>query len=310
MACNRPLAAFLPVAGGSPIFKPSLEHPGRYSPIKLPCGQCTGCRLEKSRQWAMRCVHEAQTHSRNCFVTLTYADEHLPQYGSLSRAHLTKFFKRLRDHKGPFRYYACGEYGDQTQRAHYHACLFGVDFDDKIEFRQIGEHKLYISEQLTKIWGHGNASIGSLTFETAAYTARYVMKKQTGKTAKPFTWLDPETGELQTLTQPFAVMSLRKAIGKTWLIGNTNFLKPDQHGPPAPVQGGFYQDIYSKDAIVLRGKKMPPARYYDKLYDKINPQHLKKLKQKRIENSNKLTDNQLRAREQNACAALISRKQV
>ncbi|WNK13025.1 MAG: replication initiator protein [Microvirus sp.] len=290
MPCNAPLPAWQPPTGGKPLFGKLPPAPG-YIGLMLPCGQCAGCRLHKSQQWAMRCVHEAQTHRENCFITLTYSDEHLPLFGSLQKSDLTKFLKRLRHHRGPFRFYACGEYGDRTQRAHYHACIFGLDFPDKLQFRKIGEHVLYVSEELNQIWGHGNTSIGSLTFETAAYTARYVMKKQTGKTAKPYTHLDPETGELTTLTQPYAVMSLRKAIAKEWLEK-------------------YYADIYNKDYVVLRGKKMPAARYYDKLYDKINPEKLKQLKALRVENSDKLLDNQLRARELNVRAASFSRKQV
>lgn len=241
----------------------------------------------------MRCVHEAQAHSQNCFITLTYSDEHLPQFGSLERTHLTKFMKRLRKRRGPFRYYACGEYGDQTQRAHYHACIFGLDFQDKVELRKIGENVLYISEELNEIWGHGNTSIGELTYASAAYCARYVMKKQTGKNAKPYTNLDPYTGELTEIEQPYAVMSLRNAIAKDWFMQN-------------------HQDIYNceKDFIVLRGKKLKPARYYDKMYDNINPTHLTTIKQNRVDNATPLTQDQLRAREQNVRAATISRKQV
>lgn len=134
----------------------------------------------------MRCVHEAQLHEENSFLTLTYDDEHLPENGSLHKPDLQKFFKRLRFHTGKeIRYYACGEYGEKTLRAHYHVCLFGHNFsNDRQPFRRIGEHILYTSKTLTDIWGLGNTSIGDLTFESAAYTARYVMKKQTGGLAK------------------------------------------------------------------------------------------------------------------------------
>lgn len=140
---------------------------------------------------------------------------------------------------GSFRYYACGEYGDKTQRAHYHACVFGIDFKDKIHFRRIGEHNLYISPLLNEIWGHGNTSVGNLTFETAAYTARYVMKKAIGKSLNnAYMNLDEETGELKKLVQPYAAMSLRPAIAKEW------FKK-------------YHRDMYNadKDFLHLRGKK-------------------------------------------------------
>lgn len=241
----------------------------------------------------MRCVLEARSHDRNSFITLTYNDEHLPKDRSLDRQHLTKFFKRLRKHKGPFRYYACGEYGDQTQRAHYHACLFGMDFDDKVEFRKINEHTLYISEELNRIWGYGNTSIGDLTFESAAYCARYVLKKKLGKGTLQHVLLDEETGELKPVVQPYAVMSLATAIAKQWLSKN--------HG-----------DIYNaeKDFLVLRGQKLKPPKYFDKIYDTINPAKMAKIKEIRKTEHKDLTLQELRAHEKNTRARIIQRKQV
>lgn len=292
MACNKPLQAYQPVAGGTLTFNQPRRGDRPHKSLQIPCGQCAGCRLEKSRQWAIRCVHEASLHKENCFVTLTYDDAHLPAMGSLHKPDLQKFFKRLRKHKGPFRYYACGEYGDTTQRAHYHACIFGLDFQDKIEFRKIGPTTLYLSETLTRIWGNGNTSVGALTFESAAYTARYVMKKQTGLAkGGGYVHLDPQTGELTSLVQPFANMSLRSAIAKDWLHR-------------------YHGDIYNKDYIVVRGRKHKPAKYYDTLYDSINPEHMAKIKQERIENSEKMTTEELHAREKMTRARLLNRKQV
>ena len=294
LMCTSKLTAYKPIRwSNQESAKPIFAHqqpPGEYRKIELPCGQCAECRLEKSRQWAMRCVAESQLHDENCFVTLTYNDKELPDRGSLCKQHLQKFFDRLRYHKGPFRYYACGEYGDTTQRAHYHACIFGLDFHDKTHFRKIGEHNLYISNQLTEIWGHGNTSIGNLTFETAAYTARYVMKK-TQSGLQRYVYLDDETGELRSLTQPFALMSLRSAIGKEWLTR-------------------YHADIYNKDYLVMRGKKMRPPKYYDKIYDTIDPIHMEQVKQTRIANAQPRTDNQNRAREKNARARLSYRNQM
>lgn len=56
-----------------------------------PCGGCVGCRLEKSRSWAVRCTHEASLYSSNCFLTLTYSPENLPKYGTLVPKHFTDF---------------------------------------------------------------------------------------------------------------------------------------------------------------------------------------------------------------------------
>ena len=100
--------------------------------VTVPCGRCTSCRLEHSRQWAVRCMHEAQMHEGNSFITLTYAPEHLHEDYSVHKKELQKFFKRLRKNTGiKLRYFACGEYGDENRRPHYHAIIFGYDFPDK-----------------------------------------------------------------------------------------------------------------------------------------------------------------------------------
>lgn len=240
-------------------------------------------------------ILEARLHHRNCFITLTYADEHLPRDRSLDKTHLQKFFKRLRKRMGRFRYYACGEYGDHTKRAHYHACLFGLDFDDKIEFKRSGQNVLFYSQRLTDIWGYGHTSIGALTFETAAYCARYVLKKKTGLAkGQGLTYrLHEETGELCPVAQPYAVMSLRSAIAAQWL--------PQ-----------FKSDIYGadKDFLVLRGQKMKPPKYFDRLLDKIDPERIRRIKEKRIENREEKTLEELRAHEKITRARIIQRKQI
>lgn len=254
-----------------------------------------GCRLERSRQWALRCVHEASLHKENSFITLTYADDQLPKDKSLDKAHLQRFFKRLRKRfpSKPFRYYACGEYGDNTKRAHYHACLFGMDFDDKVHFRTFGENRLYLSEELTQVWGHGNTSTGDVTFESAAYCARYITKKQLGSSGGTYQVLDQDSGELHQVVQPFAVMSLKPAIAKTWIHR-------------------YHSDIYKpgKDFITVRGRRAKPARYYDKQLQAINESTYALIKENRKLNLAKLSSQELRAREINTRARLTAKRQI
>ena len=106
--------------------------------IEIPCGNCIGCRIAYSKQWADRCMLESQYHDENYFLTLTYDDDHVPRSGyydeetgewfdtfTLRKKDLQKFHKDLRkklygSDKGEFRFFACGEYGDQTFRPHYH----------------------------------------------------------------------------------------------------------------------------------------------------------------------------------------------
>jgi len=240
-------------------------------------------------------VHHASQYEENCFLTLTYDDAHLPDNGTLYKPHLQDFVKRLR-HYFPIRklsYYACGEYGERTQRAHYHMCLFNADFQDKIAFRKINEYTLYVSAQLTKIWGHGNTSIGALTPQTANYTASYVMQRTLGKGCPKYCTLDEETGELHPLVQPFAVMSLKPAIGREWF-------------------DKYNQDIYGhdKDFIVVNTEKRKPARYYDKIYDLVNPEHMKKIKLIRVDNHEPQTVEQNRARAQITRARKLYKTQM
>lgn len=151
----------------------------RYDEISLPCGQCIGCRLERSRQWAIRCVHEASLHDKNCFLTLTYDDEHLPTGNSLNVDDIQKFFKKLRRRIEPdrLRFFQCGEYGSINERPHHHCIVFGYDFPDRELFFQGVSGNVYRSAMLEDLWPYGFSSIGDVTFESAAYVARYVLKR-------------------------------------------------------------------------------------------------------------------------------------
>lgn len=276
MPCFKPLTAWR-TDDGEITFK---ERGRIHSQLTLPCGQCRGCRLEKSRQWAMRAVHEAQMHRENSMLTLTYDDEHLPRRylrgidangtplwsGTLDKLAPSAFMHRLREHqrrrsqnapstKKP-RFYLAGEYGEKYRRPHYHICLFGHAFlDDRIYLRRSPTgHKLWRSPTLEKLWPFGFSSIGELTFESAAYVARYIMKKQTGDLAKThYQAIDLETGEILQLEPEFNNMSRRPGLGKSWLDKYT-------------------ADVYPLGRVVLRGNKISnPPRFYDKKWAEKNP---------------------------------------
>lgn len=215
----------------------------------------------------MRCVHEASLHQENCFLTLTYDNEHCPQNMSLNKRDWQLFMKRLRKDEPdtPIRYYMCGEYGDQYQRPHYHACIFGYSFPDKTFYKYTGEsseHSLYTSDQLDHLWGHGIATIGELTFETAAYTARYVMKKVNGQDAEE---------HYQGRMPEFTLMSRRPGIGKGWF-------------------DKYSSDVYPHDFTVLNNKKLKPPKAYDVYYEQAGGD-LESLKLKRKEHAELHSDN-------------------
>lgn len=190
MPCYKPLDAWRPDSStGSKklIFSYNSKTCNSLTPhLQVPCGRCVGCRLERSRQWAIRCVHEASLHEKNCFITLTYNDENLPADQSLHYEPFQLFMKRLRKKYGSgIRFYMCGEYGEKLARPHFHACLFGHDFDDKKVWKKTDAGSvLYRSAELEKLWPFGYSSVGDVSFESAAYVARYIMKKITGEAAE------------------------------------------------------------------------------------------------------------------------------
>lgn len=264
MPCYHPLLAHR-INGALKIMGAVRTHMRKLGDTTLPCGQCIGCRLERSRQWAIRCMHEASLYDENCFVTLTFADDHLPDNRSLCVTHLQKFMKRLRKRFAPktIRFYACGEYGEQFQRPHYHLCLFNHDFTDKYRWAKNRGHQLYRSPTLEELWPYGNATLGTVTFESAAYVARYVTKKVTGAQAtQHYQMLDPSTGEIYQRRPEFTVMSRRPGIGHNWL-------------------SRFQTDVYPSDTVLVRGKLMKPPVYYDRAYELIHPEGMEHLRQER-----------------------------
>ena len=249
MPCYHPLSAYQ-CADGSIVFQERRWF-NTVKTLSLPCGQCIGCRLERSRQWAMRCMHEAQLHEKNCFITLTYDNTHLPSDGSLHYEDFQLFIKRFRKKLGNtrIRYYMAGEYGENFGRPHFHACIFGYDFHDKkLWQRSPSGSMLYRSADLETLWPFGYSSIGDVNFESAAYVARYIMKKVTGNNAKThYKQTDQETGEITNRKPEFNKMSLKPGIGYDWYKKYKN-------------------DVYPHDYVIIKGKKVKPPKFYDKKY--------------------------------------------
>lgn len=251
-------------------FKPP-EVGDKTPAITLPCGQCIGCRLEKSRQWAIRCMHESQLYENNSFITLTYDKENLPQYNSLEKSHFQLFMKRLRKKYEPkkIRFFHCGEYGDENKRPHYHAILFNHDWSDKVIHSINDDTRLYTSDILTNLWGHGICTTGDVTFESAAYVARYVLKKINGEQAcEHYMTTNEYTGEIQWIEPEYATMSRGKGIGTEWY-------------------NKYKSDVYPRDEVVVNGKKMQPPKFYDSLYEFEDVMKHFELKNRRWDNVDK-----------------------
>lgn len=259
MSCLFPIK-FHRLPDGTTSLK---ESPEAISEFFVPCGQCGECRLSRARMWATRCVHEASRWETSSFITLTYKT--IPKDKSLHPLHTRNFIRRLRDEiKVPFKYFLCGEYGDKGDRPHYHAIIFGYDFglskhlspDTKklaTNLEVLHETEAFGCPELNAIWGHGFTSVGSLTFDSAAYVAQYSMKKVNGeKAASHYNGRHPEF-----------MRSSRDPIGKQYALE-------------------YAHEIISNNSVISNDNEQPIPPYYLKQYEKHNFD-LDKLKQLREE---------------------------
>lgn len=219
--------------------------------VAVPCGKCLGCKLERSREWAVRCVHEAQMWRRNAFVTLTYNDKNVPRDGSLRPEDFVRFMKRLRLIRPGVRFLQAGEYG-KYGRPHHHCLLFNCDFDDKVFLSERKGGTLFRSPLLERLWPYGFSSTAEVTFESAAYVARYTLKK---------------VGEVQEggRRAPYMTMSRRPGIGAFWF---------NRFGR---------SDVLPRDMVITRGGAVSkPPRFYDELRKRFDPEGYALAKSKRV----------------------------
>lgn len=242
MTAYRPSESVVQKTGRrSLVFDKRKSHSG--VPVEVPCGQCIGCRLENSRQWALRCMHEKRLHAHSAFLTLTYDDDHLcyslDRQQTLVLEHLQGFMKRLRERRERgLRFFACGEYGETTNRPHYHVLLLNTRFEDNRRIGGSREYVLSTSDELRGLWPHGHNVIGAVTFESAAYVARYCLKKVSGdRAAAHYGLRKPE----------FVVMSRRPGLAMEWFKR-------------------YRAEAYKHDSAVLNGKEVPLPRFYDDKY--------------------------------------------
>lgn len=259
MRCSSPrTVGFL--ADGKTISWSSKRYSREYPSFQLPCGKCLACRLEYAREWAVRCVHEARMHPENSFITLTYSDEHLVSK-KLVYEDFQKFAKRLRkkifqdfclenrieDWKAlepsvrkefyeRFRIsiFVTGEYGESRKRPHWHCIIFNWRPSD-CEYKYTSDRgdRVYRSDSLDRLWGKGMCEVGSVTFESAGYVARYSAKKLVH-------------GDDGHEWEPISKKSSKQAIGKTFLEK-------------------YWRDVFSYGRIVLaNGAETAIPRYYEK----------------------------------------------
>lgn len=200
-------------------------------------------------------MHESEMHERNCFLTLTYSDDNLPPDMSLQPKDFTDFMKRARKRLGKLRYFQCGEYSPKLHRPHHHAIMFGQDFaHDREPWKTTpAGDQLYRSQILEELWPHGFSTIGNVTFESAAYVARYCMKKVTGEKAE---------NHYNGRKPDYCTMSRRPGLGKTWIEK-------------------YASDVYPSDQVISNGKPARPLAFYDAYLEATAPEEHARIKLKR-----------------------------
>ncbi|WNK14667.1 MAG: replication initiator protein [Microvirus sp.] len=264
MRCFKPIQGVRDRSGRVRFDSPSRSD-GNL--VEVRCGQCRGCRLQRSREWSQRIMHEASLYEANCFVTLTYSDDHLPPLGSLDHTHVQKFLKRLRAFFYPrtIRYYMCGEYGEALARPHYHFCLFNLNFlqDQQLLTTNSSGFTSYSSSSLTTLWPYGLHHIGTLTIQSAAYCARYIMDKITGDLSEAHYAVTDQDGVILGYRKPeYNCMSRRPGIGSGWY-------------------DKYSADLHNYDYAVHNGRRGPVGRYYDRLRKRRDPSGLDETKAER-----------------------------
>lgn len=287
MGCYHPIKAYQrwkkdPITKKREVkFSVPLQEKILYEEILLPCGQCIGCRLDYSRQWAIRIQKETTLWPQNWFVTLTYDDEHVPWKSTVNKEtgevitgqtlipeHMKKFIKDLRRHwkyhynHDNIRFFGCGEYGEKSERPHLHICVFNLPLTKEqleLKFHNIQGDPIFICEEIEKIWGKGIVSLGAVTWESAAYVARYMVKKQKGENAEAYYNSKAQEPE-------FTRMSRKPGIARDWY---------EEHK----------EEIYKNDELFIPKKggaiKLKPAKYFDRLYDIEEPVKMEEIKTRR-----------------------------
>lgn len=242
------------------------------SSLSVPCGRCIGCRIDRSRAWAVRCVNESQLYENNCFLTLTFDDKYLPDDFSVHVRTWQLFMKRLRKSlPQKIRFFACGEYGEddvspfEGNRPHYHGLIFNHQFADLKLHSKSNNQPLFTSQNLQSLWPYGFSTIGNLTYQSAAYVARYTIKKIGGDAAAAhYSRIHPLSGNLVRVNPEFAVQSRRPGVGAKWFET-------------------FKSDIYPSDFVVMDGKRHPVPKYY---HLKLSEEEQAANKRKRVAHAN------------------------
>jgi len=200
--------------------------------MEYGCGQCMPCRISRRRLWTHRLLLESYCHEHSTFATLTY-DPKIYDGPTLVPVHYQSFLKTLRSRLHPLRvrFFLVGEYGEISQRPHYHAILFGVG--------------LHQTELVRETWGMGHTMLGTVTAESIQYVAGYVTKKMTS----------PDDPRLNGRYPEFARMSLKPGIGAL-AVPQINEVLSQDAGADYLLGNG---DVFN---VLRHGKRILPLGRY------------------------------------------------
>ncbi len=222
-------------------------------------------------------IMESALYEDNTFVTLSYDDDHLPEDLSVSKREVQLFMKRLRKNNAKdFRYFAVGEYGDQTMRPHYHLVLFNHPNCLRLysSYDKRDRECCPVCTSLRKVWGRGQVCLTEVSLQSCAYVAGYVIKNwlhevpghehlapeftlKSQGLGKDFAW--EIASELLKNNQPHVPFAIRHN-GTIWPLGRYVREKvaeysqlPLQKAPEDPGMHDLSEAIYSNPEI-------PPLR--------------------------------------------------
>ena len=328
MRCVSPLKGWKNSETGGIQFRAD----GAREKMEVACGQCISCRLNGACMWAVRIVHESSLHETtggNCFVTLTYRDprecdadqlrngHHIPLDWSLHKKHWQDFMKRLRKFFAPqkIRFFMCGEYGHRCKhsidldsvgcplcrcgRPHYHAILFNCSFPDLESYGSHNGELRYTSPSLERIWQYGFVDVGAVTPESAAYVARYSLKKRTGVLADDHYMSYDLDGVVTFITPEFCLMSrghtckehrgmpyqrdcdkCSRGIGHDWYLDYSGDVFPADETPvvgksPVKMVPRYYEELFKiSDPLTLEEIKAVRRKFHEAHADDYSPERL------------------------------------
>lgn len=255
--------------------------------IEIPCGTCSICKANQARKKAERAMAEASTWEHNEVINLTYNEENLPlntkadgtKVATLRYKDVQDFKKRLLKHwkkkynQTGIRFLCACEYGEKHKRPHYHLIMYNFEAKDKKFFGYTKKgSKEWGSEEITKIWGKGNITIGEVTPETIQYVSNYCLKKFKGKKAKG---IYKELG-----IEPESVRSSnRKGLGAMFIEKHLEQYKDNgkcyigtENGPKAITTNSYFDKILAD-------------KYGDELLEKIKAKRMKLAKERELTRS-------------------------